>query len=262
MRMGARRAVRDSRESQEEAGRRPQTVITDDDDDDDNDTVEQRNVALGEGVFGRLGSDVDRAATAIATAAPSPRGDDGQEQQDAEDDDDAGLDFLLDLGLDMLDLGDDESGGGVAADLKDDAGEGGRKKRGAVAGASRRALAEQEDDEDIDVEFDDEDVTPASTINVDVDEDDEDDVIDFGVDDDEDGVGGVVGMDLEDDEDDDDLDVDDDDEDVAGAGASSGLDEVSLDVYGDGDGLDNEIFDEGGFDYDDYDNDNDGGDMW
>jgi hypothetical protein len=273
MRVGARQAVRDSRDSREDADRRPQTVITDDEDDDEAEeadfvgAADRRNVALGEGVFGRLGSDADRAATAVATAAPFPRagGGDGREAQgmdDSADDDDAGLDFLLDLGLDMLDLGDDLG----AADLEVDAG-GERKKPGMVAGAaSRRARPEDDDDEGI--EFDDEGVASmASAVNLEVDDEDVDvdDAIDFGVDEDDDedgvGVGGVVGMEL-DDEDEDDLDVDDD-EDGAGVGSSSGLDEVPLDDYGDGgDGLDNDIFDEGGFDYDDYDNDNDGGDMW
>jgi hypothetical protein len=247
MRMGARQLVRDSRENEEESsGSRRQNVITDDDDDEYDDAVVERNVALGEGVFGKLGSDADRAATEIAT---TPRiGDGDDDVGDGGDNDDVGLDFLLDLGLDMLDVEEEQ----------DSKGEGGVQDE--RMGARGPALTSSKtrggvDDDDDDSEFDDEYIAPTSTINVEVDEEDEDeDVIDFGVvDDDDDDVDVGIGMD-----DDEDLEVEDD----VGVGGSSGLDEVSLDDYGDNDGLDNDIFEEGGFDYDDYDNDNDGGDMW
>lgn len=207
MRAGVRQDVRERRELQE--SERRDTVITDDDDEDD---LPDEPVALGDGMFGKLGSDADRAATAAAT---SPMG------ADEDSDEDDGLDFLLDLGLDMLeDDGGDELGGGSTS-------------RPAVAAPTSRgpvpASVQGTVEDDDDIEYDDEEVSLTSAISVDV--DDDEDVIDFGVDEDE------------------------DDE-------ADGLDEVPLDDYGDNDGLDTDIFDEGGFDYDDYESDGDGGDAW
>jgi hypothetical protein len=262
MRAGARQSFRERRELQESEKR--QMVITDDDEDDDDanadadDAVELLNVALGEGVFGKLGSDADRAATAIATSpregggATTDGDDDGGDLMrlgggggavgDSENVVDDGLDFLLDLGLDMLE--EDDEDGGIAASVTASTLQGARSGVSPLTPPANKVEAAAADDDDID--FDDEDVSVSSAISVEVDDEDDDDAIDFGVDDD-DEVAGVA---------------DDEDEMDDSAGSGSGLDEVSLDDYGDNDGLDNNIFDEGGFDYDDYENDNDGGDMW
>jgi len=226
MRAGVRRGVRERRE-QEEAERRG-TIITDDDEDDDEDEmqVNEDPVALGDGMFGKLGSDADRAQTAAAVD-PTNRDGDGKESifDDEEDDEteaaDVGLDdFLFDLGLDT-ELGDED----VVADDKtvkdDDTEKSGAKSPPNVA-KSLRDLESEDDDEE--------------------------DVVDVGV--------KAIQVD-----DDDELDsVFDDEEDV-----TSSDDPVPLEDLGgseDGQQLDTEdIFDEGGFDFGD-DMDVDGGDVW
>jgi hypothetical protein len=190
MRAGVRRDVR-QRQEQAESEKR-ETIITDDDDDDDDDYEDKEEpVALGDGIFGKLGSDADRAATA---AAVSPDGDVAIKEEDAVDDlfgDDADLDdFLLDLGLDT--------------ELDDVVGE--------------IPILEVEDDDDVATGG----IKPGMTAAFNV-----------GADDD------LVSLDL-----------DDDDDDLEGDAVST----VPLEDFGDSDSLDVEdIFDEGGFDYDDGD---------
>jgi hypothetical protein len=197
MRAGVRRDVRERRELVEAEKR--DSIITDDDDDDSDMMLLGRDVpiALGDGIFGQLGSTVDQAATAAATS-PGRK----EEEEDDEDALDLGLDdFLLDLGLD--------------AELEDDAG---------------GAKMASDDDDDKDDSEDDEGITMTS------------------------GRGGVTAsINVVDDTED--LGFDDDDE-LEG-------DTVPQDDFGDSDSLDmmEDIFDEGGFDYDEGDF-GDGGDGW
>jgi hypothetical protein len=196
LRAGVRRDVR-QRQEQAEAEKRD-TIITDDDDDDDeqeNDDIRDEPLSLGDGMFGKLGSDADRALTAAATVAPSSTaaatdlsGPDVADDPDLFTDD---LDdFLLDLGLD--------------AELEDDGGD---------------ILPILEEDEDPPIEALQQASVATSAFNVD------DDIVSLGFDGDE-------------------------DDELEGDGVST----VPLEDFGDGDSLDVEdIFDEGGFDYDDGD---------
>lgn len=153
MRSGARRDVRERRE-QAEAEKRD-TIITDDDDDDDDVLVTPDvPVALGDGIFGQLGSTADEAATAIATA---PGREETKEDEDEGEDFDPGLDdFLLDLGLDA-ELDDDSSSDKKKASSDDDgdvADEGISMKtdEGGVT-----ASISVDDDSDLDLGLDEED---------------------------------------------------------------------------------------------------------
>lgn len=201
MRMGVRKGVRDRREMEESEKR--ETIITDDDDDD-----LDIPVALGDGIFGQLGSSADQAATAAATS-PNRK----EVEEDEEEFDDGFDDFLLDLGLD--------------AEMEDD--------------SDKSSKGSQK--------------TKAATKSNDFEDDDDDD-------DDDDGIGlssksgGVTASIDVDDDSDLDLGLDDDDD-------LDGEDTVPLEDFGDSDTMDTEdIFDEGGFDFDDADFDMDGGDMW
>lgn len=103
MRVGLRRDVRERRE-QAEAGKR-ETVITDDDDDDFDDEFDALSsqdlpVALGDGIFGSLGSTADQAATVAATTPGRMTTKDDSDSSDDDEYDEALDDFLLDLGLD------------------------------------------------------------------------------------------------------------------------------------------------------------------
>ena len=198
MRAGVRRDVRERREAAEAEKR--DTIITDDEDeDDDTMMVDDVPIALGDGIFGQLGSTADQAATAAATSPDREEDEEGKEDESFDD----GLDnFLLDLGLD--------------AELEDDA--------DSDSAASATSAVDDDDDDDgkgaISMKSDGGSVT--ASINV---EDDGD--LDLGLDDDDELEG----------------------------------DTVPLEDFGDSDVLDTEdIFDEGGFDYDD--GDFDGGDEW
>lgn len=210
MRAGVRRDVRERREK-EEADQR-EMIITDDDEDDD---IPTEPVALGDGIFGKLGSDDDRAATAAATAPPVP-GETATPAPAESDTDDDLDDFLLDLGLDAeLDQDVEETTTGKKEEPEPE-----------VDLGLELGLDDEPDEEE------EESVTMSNsgttaTINVDDDAD-----IGFGLDDD-DEIG-------------------------------DGVDTVPLEDFGDSDTIDTEdIFDEGGFDFDDdYGGDFDGGDMW
>jgi len=113
MRAGVRRGVRE-RQEQEAAGRQDGMIITDDDDDDDSGAGDVP-VALGDGMYGQLGSAADEEKTAEAVTPKA-------ESEEEEVDDDEALEddldnFLLDLGLDMD--GDDDGGvdGGESGDI-------------------------------------------------------------------------------------------------------------------------------------------------
>lgn len=94
MRAGVRRDVRERRQREETAS--SDRIITDDEDDEAD--IEDEPISLGDGIFGTLGSDADRALTAAATS-PDRIDDDDEDEEDFMTDD--GLDdFLLDLGLD------------------------------------------------------------------------------------------------------------------------------------------------------------------
>lgn len=203
MRVGVRKSVRESRELEESEKRG--NIITDDDEDDD---VADIPVALGDGIFGQLGSSADQAATAAATS-PNRK----EAEADDEEFDDGFDDFLLDLGLD--------------AELEDDTSSSSNKSPTKTIAATR---SDDVDDDEDDYDDDSIGVTSKSggvTASIDVDDDSD---LDLGLDDD------------------DDLD---------------GADTVPLEDFGDSDTLDTEdIFDEGGFDFDDSDFDMDGGDTW
>jgi hypothetical protein len=206
VRVGARRGAM-RRQEQVERERRD-TVITD----DEEDYVSEEPVALGDGVFGRLGSDADRALTAEAVspqtaAAEEEKAEERAEEEEEEEEkegvrafeEDDGLDdFLLDLGLDT-DM-DDGEGSDEEEEDKDDEDTAGGPSQGVTA-----------------------------TINVDEDED--------------------LGM----------LSLEDEDE------LGDDVDTVPLEDFGDDDSdqLDTEdIFDEGGFDFDDGDFGGDMDDVW
>ena len=213
MRAGVRRDMR-QRQVEAEFEKR-ETIITDDDDDDDfDDDYEEKEepVALGDGMYGKLGSDADRAATAAAVSPDSSRS--GSEVDPVADgsiddlfvDDDLD-DFLIDLGLDT------ELDDVVVPDgeVDDDV-----------------PLVNDELDDDIigrvGADIVGTGVTPAFSMN------DEDEFVDTS-------------------------DMDGDDEDVVST--------VPLEDFGDSDSLDVEdIFDEGGFDYDDGDFGGGDGDIW
>jgi len=191
MRAGVRRDVREQREEQEAAKR--ETIITDDADDDFQDDEEP--VSLGDGIFGKLGSDADRAQTAVATS-PDRK---SETEEDTDEGFDDGLgDFLLDLGLD--------------AELDED-----------LTEEDEKDSPPAEDDKTSITLSDGGDVT--ATISV-----DDDDDLELGLDDDDDIEDGADTVPLDDDFGNDTLDTED-------------------------------IFDEGGFDFDDGDF-GDGGDMW
>lgn len=211
MRAGVRQGVRELREA-EEAEKRD--VIITDDEEDELDVQQDVPVALGDGVFGRLGSTADQAATAAAT---SP---DRVEEKIEEDEsfDEAGLDdFLLDLGLDT-EMEDEDDLSERSSTTNNN------NSRDQVSSPSGSTLddAEEDDEDEEDISMD------GVTASIDVDDDSD---LDLGLDvDDELEVGGTV----------------------------------PLEDYGDdSDTLDTEdVFDEGGFDFDDDFGDMDGGDMW
>jgi len=114
MRAGARRTVRERREL-EESSKRDTIITDDDDDDDDDDMLVDEEIALGDGVYGKLGSTAAAIDQAPQVAAPA-------EEKQTEDDegfDDNLDDFLLDLGLDSS-LDDEDTD---ATEVDDDVGE-------------------------------------------------------------------------------------------------------------------------------------------
>ena len=137
MRAGIRRGVRERREA-EEAERRG-TIITDDDEDDDDEmSVNEDPVSLGDGVFGQLGSDADRAQTAAAVDPKNNQKESYFEEEETEDEAEGALDdFLFDLGLDS-ELGDDDFG--------DDTSE--ESDEGKPQAKSLRELETDDDEED------------------------------------------------------------------------------------------------------------------
>jgi hypothetical protein len=249
-------------------------VITDDDDDDDEEDNEEDEFgsmdskkiaqALGDGIFGKLGSDDDKALTAAATSATieaivgNEVGSSPQQQQkkkSSEEDDDMMLppfddeedldDFLLGLGLDSdLDLGDDvdddsDQKKGPATIIKSS-----NQKQPAKNVVTKNPFTKPVDDDD-DMEEDDS-------------VDDEYSIMDpLSL--------GTLGLD--DDDEDDLIGTDTDDTMMTGSG---GVNTVPLEAFGDSDSLqdslEENIFDEGGFDFDTNDDDygdmGGGDDMW
>jgi hypothetical protein len=212
MRAGVRRDLRQRQEEVESEKR--DTIITDDDDDELDDDYEEKEeqVALGDGIYGKLGSDADRAATAAAVAPDLTRSESAVEAgtDSSIDDlfvDDDLEDFLIDLGLDT--------------ELDD------------------VVVPDDELDDDVPLVVDTMDDDIIGNVGSDV----------VGV-----GVTPAFGMNDED-EFVDTTDMDGDDEDVVST--------VPLDDFGDNDSLDVEdIFDEGGFDYDDGDFVGGDGEIW
>jgi hypothetical protein len=223
MRAGVRRDLRQRQETTESEKR--DTIITDDDDDDDyDDDYEDKEepVALGDGIFGKLGSDADRAATAAAVSPDTIGTSTDVDPRTTTDDssiddifaDDDLDDFLLDLGLDA-ELDDDVGGPGSGDDVP---------------------LIDDVDDVDLDEPI--VDIVGGAVPG--------------------DGIGLGVTPAFSIDSDDEFLDVpdlDDDDDDVVST--------VPLEDFSDSDNVDVEdIFDEGGFDYDDGDFGGNDSDIW
>lgn len=105
IRAGARSSARLMQEAAEQK-KKGNFVITDDEEDGD---IRDEPLALGDGIFGKLGSDDDRALTEKAV---SPE---GREEEVKEEKTNDGMDdFLSDLGLD-LELGEEEDEGAVDA---------------------------------------------------------------------------------------------------------------------------------------------------
>jgi hypothetical protein len=220
MRAGVRRDIRQRQEEAESEKR--DTIITDDDDDDDDDDFDddfedkEEPVALGDGIYGKLGSDADRAATAAAVAPDTIRRDNNDVDPTADggiiDDlfvDDDLDDFLLDLGLDselddvVVPGGGEDDDVSIGVNILDD---------DIVGTVGSDVVATG--------------VTPA-----------------FSMDDDDEFVDAT------------DMDGDDDEDDVVST--------VPLEDFADSDNLDVEdVFDEGGFDYDDGDFGGGDGDIW
>ena len=172
MRAGVRRDIRERQE--QEATERQDMIITDDDDDDDDDemtmgAVVDEPIALGDGVFGQLGSAADEAITAEAVRPKAAGEEDDDEEEDEEEgavDDD--LDnFLLDLGLDA-----EVDEIGMDMDIDDD-----------VSVAVPDATDDGDESDSIDVVSDGGDI--SATINV---EEDDDNAL--GVDEDDEMTGG------------------------------------------------------------------------
>jgi hypothetical protein len=240
MRAGVRRDLRQRQEVAD--NERRDTIITDDDDEDEDefdDDFEDKDepVALGDGIFGKLGSDADRAATAAAVSPDATRAttdpvssrtlteDDSTDIDDLFADDDLD-DFLLDLGLDA-ELDDDVTVPGNVGDDDD------------VLPTVGAGGVMDDDDDDMDL-----DIVGAADGKIST------DAVASGI-----GLGVTPAFSM--DNDDDFVDIDDDDDDDS-------VSTVPLEDFGDDDNLDVEdIFDEGGFDYDDgdYGGGNDG-DVW
>lgn len=200
MRAGIRRDVRERRQELEEMDAKRDTIITDDDD-DENDILAMNEdpISLGDGVFGQLGSDADRAATAAAVD-PANQGKKMEDEQ--EDNEDDGLDdFLLDLGLDA-DLEDDEE----EAD-EDESGDeeefeeptkGVRLTASSGQGDSTTINVDDDDEDMVSLDDDDEldsDTIPLDDFNDDSDALDTEDIFDeggFDFDDDFDMDGGDI----------------------------------------------------------------------
>jgi hypothetical protein len=170
MRAGVRQSVRERREMEESEQR--DTIITDDADDDAEENDEP--VALGDGIYGQLGSDADKALTAAATAPPVEGAAEETETAVEEETGDDGLDdFLLDLGLDLdLDLDSSGSGSGTDDTPKDN------KGPAATSSADKKPATQDELEDDDDDE--DEDVSSSTTSKaIEVDDDIEDDIEDL-----------------------------------------------------------------------------------
>jgi hypothetical protein len=232
MRAGVRRNVREQKEKEE--AERTSYVITDDDDDDDDDDlrdsldIEEEPVALGDGVFGQLGSDADRAATAVATS-PSSRPEveeDDDEDMDVGDDD---LDdFLLDLGLDSDVVGMGERTEITTAPSSSSSKASGRQSKALEPLVQVKIASSTEDDDEDDNEDKTREIAAAITVEDDFDMN---------------------------------LGLDDDDDDLTPA--EDGTVSLQTDDSYDSDTIDGEdIFDEGGFDFDDDFGDFDSGDSW
>jgi hypothetical protein len=242
MRAGFRRDVRERREQAESEKR--DTIITDDDDDEVGEDVDP--IALGDGIFGKLGSDADKALTAKATAPPI-EGDIVEEEVDETADDEGLDDFLLDLGLD--------------AELEDDLP---AKQSPVKASAPPPAAAPKKAAPKTVVADDDDDEVVQSTVDLsfkvkatsdDDDDDDDDDNDGESIKTSKNGETSAITVD-----DDSDLDLGLDDEDAM---SDDGSDTAAPDDYSDNDSMeteDDDIFEEGGFDFDD--GDFDGGDDW
>lgn len=162
IRAGARSSARQMQEAAEQ--KKQDYVITDDEEDTDMD-IREEPLSLGDGIFGKLGSDDDRALTERAV---SPEG--REEEMKAEKVDDGMDDFLSDLGLD-LELG-DEAG--------DDTPE---------AAPVRSSVSDEELNAP---QSNDSGVTASIEV-----EDDEDELSVLGLDDEDDGVGsdGTIPLD-------------------------------------------------------------------
>jgi hypothetical protein len=221
MRAGIRRDVRQRAEQAQATNR--DTVITDDDDDYDDDFDDKKAaIALEDGMFGKLGSDADKALTAAATLAPDPskaKRDDDMVMFDEDEDID---DFLLDLGLDV----DTEQEGIKISDET----EGSNKPDTIISLSSKKQVSERrnvvvDDENDDDLDDVDELIDPMALGTLGLDEDDDDDLIET------DGDGGVNTVPLEDFGDNDSID-----------------------------GMEDNFFDEGGFDFEDSYGDSN--DMW
>jgi hypothetical protein len=247
MRAGVRRDVRHRQEMAEEQKR--ETLIMDDDDDDESDEPQD----LGDGIFGKLGSDADQAITAKAVAPPVEGAEVAEEEEEATEEEGGSFDdFLLDLGLN-----DDDEEEDVDDDVveDDDTPMVASKQKpkpppapipvpvpAPVVDAPPRKAAprarledvvesDDDDDEDDDIETN-ESASATSSINV-----DDDDDLDLGL---------------------------DDDDEISG---DSGVSTVPLEDFSDGDGdaegTGDFFNDDGGFDYDGGGiGDSDGGDNW
>lgn len=156
MRVGVRRDVRERKAAAEES--KKETIITDDDEDDDDVDLPEEPIALGDGIFGKLGSDADMARTAELSSPSRASDDAGATKTTATDDeeedfaDDDGLDdFLLDLGLDVE--VEEEDVAVVAAGTTDTAGGDGDGDAG--TGSTLSVADDDDDDLDVDDEGDD-----------------------------------------------------------------------------------------------------------
>jgi hypothetical protein len=246
MRAGFRRDVRERREQAENEKR--DIIITDDDDDEVGEDVDP--IALGDGIFGKLGSDADKALTAKATAPPI-EGEIVEEEVDESADDEGLDDFLLDLGLDA-ELEDDVPAKETPTKASTPPPAAAPRK----AAAPKSVVADEDDDDDVVESTVDLSFKVRKAASDDDDDDDDDDNEGESIKTSKNGETSAITVD-----DDSDLDLGLDDEDDMSN--DDGSDTAAPDDYSDNDSMeteDEDIFDEGGFDFDD--GDFDGGDDW
>ena len=242
MRAGVRRNVRERREMEELENASTNLILDDDDDDDEEDNDDDgTKLDLGEGVVNVL---------ARADAVTTKTNNNVASSTDDDDDDDDDDDFLLDLGLDSDEKDDDDNDDEPAFRTDDNSPEGLLNAMQSMMDAVGQGDDDNDDDNDLVPDDVDDDLDLDLDLGLldDVDVDDDDDDSSKGDDDD------LTSLTMLDDDDDNTSDNDEEEDDQM----------VPLDdMIGSEDADDmGDSFDDGGYDIDDFEYDNDGGDMY